>query len=498
MKNLIVSIVAIAVGGIILFYVTKDKVDVRYTLSENIPLSFYNDIRPSENIQQLEIKNIGDVSVKKVVVKINKQIDEYSLKKYAVTDSAYISRKAGFELNYPELPPKGSIKLIFKTKDDIIKDEDIEIYDDKGIVYEAFNNSNQLSLWTLILEVIYFILIINSIYTYLIDNVKSRADYNPLDRILKKSKPLYIGKAKWSEIRKEAMEYLFKKDYNSSIERSLSLKVLLEEKDENISENEWIEIVNSAQNEYRKLIEQECFYEHRIINDLLNLKKPKNYDEIKWSKIVETIGKSFSVSKIRSLKYKDIITIQKFLKTDKPLNVAEEQWEDLINDIEDILLYRLINEMNRANDPVNYLKNEGIQLINTDKDERLKKIAANLSELKQVSAVHEQLTGIIEGYGIDKTKPEIISAKEWGEVELFNRKIEEIKKKAAETFAEATKIKQELKPLKEKITKQLDIVDKVLSDPEFIDKIESYNNDFSSGNFDNLRRLAFLNKQVKQ
>lgn len=78
----------------------------------------------------------------------------------------------------------------------------------------------------------------------------------------------------------------------------------------------------------------------------------------------------------------------------------------------------------------------------------------------------------------------MIDQKDWEELKKINSEIKEIledRKKAVED-----KIKFE--NLKEKVEAQLDIIDKLLNDPSFIDKIEDYNNCFAKGNFDNIKK----------
>lgn len=52
------------------------------------------------------------------------------------------------------------------------------------------------------------------------------------------------------------------------------------------------------------------------------------------------------------------------------------------------------------------------------------------------------------------------------------------------------KLNLELLPLKEQLEKQLSIINNLFVDPSSIDKIETYSNPFSSGNFENLKSLA--------
>ena len=492
MKNFLWSTLAIIIGGVVVYYLNKDKVDVRYSLSENIPLSFYADTNLSENVQQLEIKNTGDILVKKIVIKINKPIIDFSLKKYAQTDSVYISKKTQFEINYSELPPKGSIKLIVKTKDNIIKDEDVEIYDDKGIVYEAFKDSSTIGYLSVGLICFYLTIIIYNIYKFLVDEIQYRSDYNPLEKILMRNKPFYISNTKWDEFRKNAIKRMFRNDHNFTLQGSIAYKLLIEEKNKNITESEWITIVSEAQNEFKSLLKRE-YLTYYNFHKVLDLKKPKNYDDDGWNKIIDIIGGAFSVHKLQDFRYEKLSEIQNFLVSDKPLNISKKDWERLLNLSEDILIYRIIDDLIRSENAPLFLKTENIQLPTKEKNESICKIAEKIAELYEFKAVYMQLEYIIKGFEIEGNRPEEINQQTWDELKKFSDKIKELKQDANDKFNKAIQIEKELKPVKEKVINQLSIIDNVLCDPEFINKIESYQNDFSSGNFKNLQRLALLN-----
>lgn len=102
-------------------------------------------------------------------------------------------------------------------------------------------------------------------------------------------------------------------------------------------------------------------------------------------------------------------------------------------------------------------------------------------------------------------KPENVNSENWKKVVELENQISviatQIEKDKLEITKDKSKIndeKTETQKLKDKILKQLAIVDNVLNDPESINKIESYDNPFSEGNFANLQRVSEYAIQLQE
>ena len=61
--GIITGIIITVIGGFILFYITKENVDIKYNLSAPIPI-------PSEKeyVQQLRIQNVGNAAAENIVI----------------------------------------------------------------------------------------------------------------------------------------------------------------------------------------------------------------------------------------------------------------------------------------------------------------------------------------------------------------------------------------------------------------------------------------------
>ena len=78
MRNTLFSgFILLLIGGVISKFVFNDKVELRYVVSDRIPTNFFVG-NESESIQQLELLNIGDIELNRVIIKIKANIKEYN------------------------------------------------------------------------------------------------------------------------------------------------------------------------------------------------------------------------------------------------------------------------------------------------------------------------------------------------------------------------------------------------------------------------------------
>ena len=141
LKKILGVIGAIAIV-IFTYYLNLEKADIRYTLSDEIPVKFFKN-EAAENIQQIEIKNIGNDIAEKIIVRIQSNVEEYDISKYSEHDTEVVHRTESlFELIYPELPPQGKFKLIIKSIGRGIQKNDLEIQHRKGLAQEALTSKD--------------------------------------------------------------------------------------------------------------------------------------------------------------------------------------------------------------------------------------------------------------------------------------------------------------------------------------------------------------------
>jgi len=456
MKNTIIAgIVLIVVGGLITKYFFNDKTELRFVVSDRIPTNFF-DGNDTESIQQLELLNTGDVELQRIIIKINANVLDYYIQKVTSSDSIITSKNNRLlEILYPKIPPEGNIKIIFKSSGNGVTGNDIDIKHSKGSAKPALSSNNSIGFISLGLVLLYLILSIFGIRTILIDSVASKVYYKPYDEILKKSKPWYIPVNKWRKFREDSIKYIFDNDYSTNIVNSLCYQILDTDKQKYITDDEWIELKIASQNKLLLSISKDINQSYNwIVDKYLSLRSPKNIDEDAWDKIKSLISQAYITSCIFNVSdYDNLGEISELLKSTKPEIVHENDWKKYIAFLQKF---------------------------------------KNLEKLKlQNEALSDELNNVLFGNEL-KNKPEELSIDKW---ERLKRIETDIYKKSAQIEKDLNELEQiqtEILPLKEKLDKQLKIINEVLNDSNAIDRIEDYVNPFNKGNFENLKIIAQL------
>lgn len=395
-KILIIPILIGIIGTIFSYFLNQQKADVRYTLSEKIPMNISGSMLP-EAIQQIIVKNVGNSKAEKIVVSIQKKIVSFELLKYSQGDTFQkFLNSNSFELIYPELPPQGSFVFIIKSKDNGIKNEDVIIKHNKGIAVEAL--SNQRSSITLLIDlIILFILVTISIFYFrevAISSWEYKARYSGYENyilILKKKTPLYISKEKWESIRKEALETLAKDIYISkyNIEESISYKLLESTKPSYLNEEEWSflkeKFNTTVATTLMSAISEEVYSTDTILK-LLRIKKPINFLDSKWVEFQKKAYEKFII--ILSDKSVFLLSISNLLKAinvDKPNEIPAIYWDKYISILKDKYYQEILRELLASDEPNKFLDSQELQVISDDMRERLTRYSYKVEKIKYFS-----------------------------------------------------------------------------------------------------------------
>ena len=81
----IFTIIGTVLSGYLLYYLTQDKIELEYYLSEPIPL-IIDKGEVKESVQQLTVINSGDVAIDSIGIKITGKIKEANVIKNFVDD----------------------------------------------------------------------------------------------------------------------------------------------------------------------------------------------------------------------------------------------------------------------------------------------------------------------------------------------------------------------------------------------------------------------------
>src|SRR5258708_878367 len=113
MKGLATTLLGIAGSlgvALLMWSMNADRYDVRFTISEQIPLRLIGQ-NPAEAVQQLTVKNLGNRRADGVRVKISADIAQLELVKHSEAAAPKIfNTNALYELVYGDLPPDGAFR----------------------------------------------------------------------------------------------------------------------------------------------------------------------------------------------------------------------------------------------------------------------------------------------------------------------------------------------------------------------------------------------------
>ena len=549
MKQIISSAIITLVIGLVVVYfgfsLNKEYVDLRYTLSEKIPTKFI-ETSTAEAVQQLVVKNNGNIPATKIQIKINSFVEEYDILKNSVSDVVEEHNSSGhFEAIYPSLPPNGQFSYIFKTTGGGITENSIEITHNKGRAKEALA-SDKKSIYSkiggyifLAVIIFYCILFIFQGRSMAIDHLKSSGDYTNYYDYLSKKKPFYVSQEKWNSIRRKYIEKKIKADYlhSTDIEEQESYKILNQDKPKFITDDEW-ELLK--ENSTKCLVDQ-LTYAIKTRSIYANLEKhftlkiPKHFPENKWQEIVKEINENFITSKkLEQHSYLSAKDIIKELEFGMPAGMLPAFWDEYKEYLKNRYYEILYRDILRESVPITYLKENDLSVLSKDELETLENLAYKIQLLRidNVTSLYtaekfiknekpgwikqedlEQLVEKAEAYiALEKSirineslsnalgnivnltplkeRHEPIDSKEWEKVIELESKISTIAIKIEEDKSKLETEKQETEDLKVRILKQLAIINDVLNDPESINRIEKYDNPFSEGNFENLQKVS--------
>jgi hypothetical protein len=554
---------------IVSLYLNRSAPDVRYTLSEKIPISFLSTgTSLSENVQQLEVKNIGNAEATRVVVKINGEITSYEVIKYSAADNVQeFKTPQSLEVVYPQLPPQAGFKIVFKSPGDGIEYRDVAISHDAGIAQEALAKSEPglfgaLSVWiSYALIVFYFALIIYYLRKISAETWRERAESQAPLQTLSADKPWYISEKDWKTTRHAAVSRKIRGDYLAevSIQKSAAYQLLSADKPDKTDGSDWegaiALAVDSLNRAYTAAIKS-AWRESNLI-ELLQVSRPKNFPSEKWGDLQKQANERFIEFRTRMLYSAE--SLRQALLDRKPDTVSEAAWDKYISDVQEQYYQSLLTDLERSEDPVQFLNqvdlkfmqekhkrslrqacdnlvsertriaryntfNESVEQVaqrkylgdtkpDTLKDwdwQQLKRLETSLEEFSHASELDAKtrelmrlLDILLRQGSLGGDKPAHLADQDWDKLKLLEESIGKLKdaeEMRRENVLESSRLMAtngEISLLKQKLEKQLSIIQQVLTDPSVMERIEAYNDTFARGNFKNLKRVADLLNERK-
>ncbi|MEI6155203.1 MAG: hypothetical protein WCQ90_14075, partial [Deltaproteobacteria bacterium] len=520
MKQVVYVISTLAIGLIVAYFafnLNKEYVDLRYTLSEKIPTRFI-ETSAAETVQQLVVKNNGNIPATKIQIKIDGFVKDHDILKNSVSDVVEEHNLNGhFEAIYPSLPPDAQFSYIFKTSGGGITKNNLEIKHNKGKAKEALASDRQ-SIYSNIgdyifsaLIIFYIIMLILQGRSMAIDHLESRGTYSNYYDYLNKKKPIYVSQEKWDSIRRKYIEGKIKPRYlqTANIEEEENYKILNQDKPKFLTEDEW----ELLKEKVSKSLEDQLSYSIKTsspfsgLKEYFLLKKPRGFPENKWQEIVKKINENFiTVHKLKTNLYRSKKDILQELACGIPLGMLPAFWDEYKKFLTDRYYELVYSEILRYPDPLKYIKDIDLSVLNKKEKESLEDISYKIMLLGivEISSLYEakeflkkdkpewikhddieKLEKKAEAYiALDKSfkknkslsdvlssivqfvplkeKPDTLDSSEWDKVVELERKIATTSLKIEEDKSNLESEKQKTNELKDKVLKQLSIIDDLL------------------------------------
>ncbi len=538
----VITLIVSVVAGIVIYDYQKEEPELRFTLSDSIPTSFFTSGKTA-NIQQLEVVNVGNKHAEKIIIKVNGKIQHFQLNKHSSSDvEKTFENSNGIEIVYPELPPEGKISIVLSS-DSPLNDSSLHIAYRNGQAIKAFGQDGGPSLAEFILFWspfgFYLLLILWQSFSMYIDWYCKQ--YRDLQ---KNKKPWFITTEKWIELREKAVEEYFNYEsiYDvSSAERSKVYLALNSGKFEFLSENEWNNLSNAAVKEFSSILELLIMKSGLSVwqlERLYKLDKPENYSSTKWSEFKDKLDGQYVDALISeaSQSFLNTMNLREKTSIQTSLVSSERDRRRLVSSLSDLYAARLARDLLVEYNSVSFLDSHDLKGVEEHAKNRLQNLAYRLQlsskfgvyfsndkakkflqeekeewvkdsdhklmvehansivEASSKSTKYNKMLGLFDAilYKITfpSSKPEELSEREWKEIQTIEDRIVKDLSDNEKILAEIHEKELIIPHLKDKLDKQLRLINEVLNDPTAIDRIEEYDETFAKGNFDNLRKVS--------
>jgi hypothetical protein len=532
-KGFLVPLLITVIGGIIVgsfvWWLNSEKYDLRYTLSEKIPLRF--GASPEEAVQQIEVKNLSKRPVEKIQVKLPPRLTTFDVLKYSQGDNCeHFKNEDVEEFDYPTLPPQGSFSIVFKTPGAGIARNEVHVSHSKGEATYALEAGHSavaaIALGYFCGFALFFFFSLLAMKSTAIDSLNFTAEYQS-ERILKKTAPFYINNEKWAQIRGKAVSMLGKRpqEYSDTDLKDLECyKWLIRTKPGYLSDEEWSEVCRFSIERFRSAIGKRVADPWVSENDILKylrVEKPTYYPPDKWEELRSDLKKNF-FSKRAASRYDENLVAK--LQDAKPDEIGQVEWDEIQIKLAERLAAKLYDQSLLKDSPLAYLKEQNLGVLPTEIADKMFKNAyrveinciQNLSlvenakvflkkekpawmsdrdyrSFKQTAErtlLNELLHQIVWGTELTQNDLEPLEPELQEQLMKMDKDIRLAKEKNQSDAKKNSEESSQLDADKRTILKQLNVLEGLFKDPTSIDRIEHYDNPFATGNFELLKKVS--------
>lgn len=509
----------------------KASPELIYSLSKEIRIQNSGE-DGFENVQQLEVKNVGNDVASNIVIKSTGAVDDVNIEKFSNNDVVSKELAHGvLEIKYNNLLPGGSFSVVFRSKSKLISNK-LEVVYEKGRATDAFSKEGDFKRIMLVSVVVFFILqIATSVYSMQKDSLIRDARSYLAESLLKKSKPWFITEKYWEKVSLTAQETVLNnlyKDRYSSVEASCAYLFLNGEIEAIRDIEVRTRLCDLAYSALKNYFFQRIYYENTLMyaEVLLQVKKPKHIDESKWLGIMsgvqegyvnilerEFVGNIDSGVLYKSEDYRfDLLTSQardRVVRTMKRYNLCNAKIilcnsSDVSKDYKRmrsvlegsysygfyalakaIFLVGVVAESSPEKAKLLLENSEWLELL----DKR--SLVNMIDKIEQSAELFDIFESLVSGRAVDIDRCVHVNDRQ----KMLAKKVANLIENEKLVAEKAKKIDEDLASVgnvRVKVLSQLDFIDKLLSNPSQINRVEEYEDTFSRVNYQNLKKIFYI------
>ena len=494
LKNIIGAVV---IGLIMLFVQNyfKDVPTATYIVSEAIEI--VGSQGKSEYAQEIVVANPGHSALKDISIKVPRHISSFKLTKH----SSLIQEKTfqgdnSFELVYPDLPSGQKIRLQIRY-DGIPMDKSwISISHADGVAQPQENQTpaiNFLWIWLAFCAGI----LSQSVSAIRSWKRESFSKWATNEEPFRNNKPWFSTSAEWSEMQYESIRRtLNNSSYYASIDSSAHYQLLNRSKPTLLSEEHWTKLqkqaTESLMSNFSKMVTRYSSPDKLV--DLFKLKKPEALPIESWTEfqksLISQLKSNLLPAGMKPTDYVNILDPNNLMLKILPDQVASEIRDLAQKYYSEYLTSRSAWET--ESDSLTVLKSARLDLLTSDQAASVKKKILRLARMAAMPS--DWSIGKLELF-ISKERPEWMPEKEFNslrELVTQSKSLSDERSALHQQERELKTAKLVAESLKKRVLAQLDLIDRVLSNPSSINKIEEYDSTFAPGNRKNLELVATL------
>lgn len=459
-------------------YYLREEPDVKWSISAAISFPQYlqnTNAQKQKNdfIQQIEVANSGNEEAKDIVIKLPHNVTQYNITKNKSNDRITETKtQNATEIIYNDLPPAGGYQITMMTSGSPLNANQIDISHKRGkarLVSPSTNTnpySYAITVLSILFPLIYLVLVIQSLRDFLKYQLIFSKYSKNINDLLSIRCPWYIPSTKWPQLQFDLLSQKLEETPGTyySISQSVAYSILSTHKPTALLEGDWDKLKAKASQLlilHAEKKAQTATNKSEII-DILNTNLPNGISEEQKDQFLQKISHHYIDLALETTQASELSNI--LLQDQKPGLLTSKAWEKFkgkalavvldnirteiissngIREIESMPIWEILSNNNRY--ALNNLNNATLDTKN---------IAAERAELMEKQS---KLASTISDLNIREIQ-----------LELNEQRIRE---------------------KRSKVERQLDAIDHIINDPEYLERIEPDNDLFTQGNWNLLRKL---------